>query len=359
MRGGRNVLLWGGCCLLAAALAITAGLAVAEERAPARDSAGALAAVLLPGLNGSRIAVVDLDGGGLVRTISLRSLVTDMAVDRTTGLVVCAQSGGVGTAADDAVSLIDLRSGRVRYVTLPWPDPTRVACLDGRAFLLHSVVEPAGLAVSAVDLTAASVVATGHAPDGPGAWTAFAESLWSLALTSGPAPFELVRADPGTFATSLSVPGGIAPMGIAETSGTLVVVGREPGTGGPGQAALVGLLDAPTGGLRISRPLAGLPHGSSVVAVAGGRLIVGDWTGDEPETRALQALELRTLRPVGTIAVDGVPCALGSWEGRLLVVDREGGRLLQVDPGSGKVLTVTDLGARDLVYSRVVVLPGR
>lgn len=356
MRRSEGLLLWGGACVLVAALAITVRFATAEERPPGPVH-GAVAAVLLPRLSGSAIAVIDLESGKLVRTIGLRSLVTDIAADGSTGLVVGAQSGGVGAAADDAASLIDPRSGKVRYVTLPWPDPARVSCLGGRAFLLHSVVDPLGLTVSVVDLPTASVIATGHAPDGPGVWTAGAGSLWSLAITSGPAPFQLMRTDPDTLVSSVHAIGGIAPMGLAEASGTLLVLGQEEGTGGPWRSALVGLLDAPTGRVRVSRPLTALAHGPSLATVAGGRVVVGDWDGEEPETRLLQSLDVTTLRAAGTIAIDGVPCALGSWEGRLLVVDREGGRLLQVDPGSGRVITVTELGARDLIYSRIAVLP--
>jgi hypothetical protein len=88
----------------------------------------------------------------------------------------------------------------------------------------------------------------------------------------------------------------------------------------------------------------------------GERLVVGDWSGDEPEGRLLHLLDASTLRDLGALPVEGIPCALAAWEDRLLVVDRERGRLLVIDPASGRTLSAIELGQEDLVFSDVVVV---
>jgi len=359
VRANRTALLWVGVCLLVAAMAVTATFAAAAHPAVGTSTSarrsGPTAVVLMPHLEGSVLAVVDLESGRLLRHVRLRSLVTDIAVDGRSGLVVGAQSGGVGAAADDAVSLTDPHTGSVRYVDLPWPDPARVTCAGGRAYVLHSVVEAPGLAVSVVDPVTASVVATGHAPDGPGAWAATAGSVWSLAVTGGPDPFALMRLDPGDLTARVEGRAGIAPNALVPYGDALLVLGRERGTSGPGGSVRVGLIGE-TGALRVSGPLAGLTHLPSIATVADGRVVVGDWAGEAPWSRPPWTLDEETLRSSGALPVDGAPCALGSWADRLLVVDRAGGRLLQMDPRSGRTLAVTELGVRDLVYSRVVVV---
>ncbi|HEY5505899.1 MAG TPA: hypothetical protein VIK83_00240, partial [Coriobacteriia bacterium] len=166
-------------CLGAAALAVTAlrspGVAAGE---PSR-----LAAVLVPGSGRSELVVVDLDRARITRRIPLRSLVTDIDIDPVHGTVVAAQTGGIGTAADDAVSFSDARSGEVTYLTLPRIDPSQVRCVAGRAVVLHSVVDGAGYVLSSIDLASQSVVATGHAPDGPGLWAAAGGMLWTSVPT--------------------------------------------------------------------------------------------------------------------------------------------------------------------------------
>lgn len=331
---------------LVCALAATAWVAV-RGGSPSRSD-GPLAAVLVPGLAGSRLVVVDLASSRVLRSIHLRSLVTDIAADPGTGLVVGAQSGGVGDQADDALSLSDPRTGSVRYVGLPTPDPARVAIVGGRAVVLHSVAVPQGLCVSVVGLSSASVVATGHVPDGPGVWTATRNAVWTTALARGDGPARLLRVDPQTLAASFV--STAAPVAVEGAGDQLVGLGSD-------KAGPLTLLD-PVGGATVATAASSLPSGPRIAAECGSRLVVGDWNGEEPESRFLESFDAVTLGQRRRLAVDGVPCAIAGWSDRVLVIDRVGGRLLQMDARTGKLLAAADLGERDLIFSDIAVVPG-
>jgi hypothetical protein len=351
MQRSRRLLLCGGAALL---LAIICAALVAGGVPSAKRSAGSLAVVLLPDLAGSRLAVVDPASRAVVRTVRLRSLVTDMDVDRESGIVVAAQSGGVGDQADDAVSLLQPRTGAVRYVRLPWRDPVQVECIGGRAYVLHSIVETAGLAVSVVDVGSGSVVATGHAPDGPGVWTMANGRLWTVSL-SGDGGLSLARLDPRTLqATTVPTP-ELLPCGVAETSAGVAVLGAAAGGRAAGVARV--LLLSGTGAPATGLAVPGLQGPARIAAAVVGRLVMGDWSGETPESRRLAVADTNDLSRSVTIPVDGVPCAIAGLDGRVLVVDRMGGRLLRIDPVNGATESSVDLGERDLIYSQVVVVP--
>jgi hypothetical protein len=355
MRRARSLLLLGGIAALLAALAGVAWVALSRT-AGAPVSSGPLAVVLLPDLSGSRLVIVDLTRHSIVRRVRLRSLVTDIDADLDTGLVVGAQSGGVGDQADDAVSLVDPRSGQVRYVRLPWRDPALVECVAGRAFVLHSLVQTQGLACSVVDIASGSVVATGHAPDGPGVWTAAAGHVWTVGLGASGTP-SLVGIDPATLATDVVPAIGMTPFAVEEANDTVAVLGSDATDPSSAQSKVM-LLDARSS-IVASATVPGLRHAARIATVAGRWLVVGDWSGEEPETRCLEVFDRDTLALKGSIDVDGVPCALAASGGRLLAVDRVGGRLLDIDPATGVVMGVVDLGARDLIYSEIAVIPTR
>jgi hypothetical protein len=339
----------------ALAVAMTAVVCVASVQRPARsvDGSARLAAVLVPGLRGSEIVIVDTDGGRVSRRIGLRSLVTDIDADPVKGTIVAAQTGGIGSAADDAVSFSDPRTGEVRYVTLPRIDPSQVRCIAGRAIVLHSVVESSGYVVSVVDLASESVVATGHAPDGPGLWGAAGGSVWTSVPTAGAARFALARLDPVTLRAS-RVPGiGFSPAGVASVGDGVAVFGTGVGSAGTSTVAVV---DAKSGAVTATATVPGLAHGAQSGVSVGDALVVGDWNGELPETPSLAVLDARTLGFRRSLIVGGAPCALVACGDDLLVVDRVGGTLRRIDPVSGALRWSVDLGARDMVCSRVLVL---
>jgi hypothetical protein len=300
-------LLIGGIAALACALAATVVAAVSRARPDTRPSGGGSgrAVVLVPGMERSELVVVDLALGRVTRRISLRSLVTDIDADPVSGMVVGAQTGGVGTAADDALSLVDPRTGDVRYVKLPDIDPSQVECLGGSALLLHSVVDPTGYRVSSVDIASAHAAAAGHAPDGPGLWAAAGGSLWTAVPSDGPGGYALARLDPGTLAASPVAGVGFAPAGVLPLGDAVAVLGMPAGgEAGEGRIALV-----TTDGASViaTASVPGLPHGAQAAAAVGDSLVVGDWNGDPPESGALAVLDIRTLRLRRMLPVGGRP----------------------------------------------------
>jgi hypothetical protein len=344
---------------IAALLCVLASIIAATVPAGSADPSGgsALAVVLIPGMQRSELVVVDLDKARVVRRIALRSLVTDIDADAERGTVIGAQTGGLGVDADDAISVADPRTGEVRYVTLPRTDPSQVECVAGRAVVLHSWVDGSGFVVSAVHLASGSVVATGYAPDGTGMWAAAGGRLWTAAVTQGPQRFALVSLDPTTLAVT-SVDGlGITPSAVVDAGDGVAVLGSAPGdVSGTGRVLL---LDPDRATVVASSTVSGLSHGPQAAAMAGEFLVIGDWVGEAPESDALAVLDGRTLQAMAQLRVGSAPCALAGYGDRLLVVDRLEGVLRSVDPATGEVEWTVDLGARNLLCSKVAVLgPG-
>jgi hypothetical protein len=321
--------------------------------APALSS-GPLAVVLLPDTSGSTLVVVDLLAGTVARRVGLRSTVTDIAVDASSGLVVAAQAGGFGADADRAASLTDARSGAVRYVELPYVDPGDVACVGGQAFVQHAIVDTSGTVFSVVDIAAARVVAIGHVPGPPGLWTSAAGAVWATGEDAVGEP-SLRRIDSRTAAVSAFALGGPSPTGLGETHGRPLVLAAND-SGAPVATGRLAVIDPADGSRVASATVTGLAQSPRIAVQVGERLVVGDWSGDEPEGRLLRVLDASTLRDLGALPVEGIPCALAAWEDRLLVVDRERGRLLVIDPASGRTLAAIGLGQEDFVFSDVVVV---
>lgn len=352
VRRYRRWLLLGTMAALICALAVVVGVGFPAGTA-ASLADHAFAVVLVPGAGRSELVVVDLDSVRVVRRVALRSLVTDIDADAVNRRVVGAQTGGVGDAADDSVSIVDPVTGAVCYVTLPRNDPSQVECLDGRAMVLHSWVDASGFVVSSVDVASAVATATGHAPDGTGLWAAAGGSLWTSVLSNDHGPGSLVRLDPMTLSPTSVDCGGIDPAAVIAAGDRVAVLGSLRGTSdGVGQ---VTLLDPQRGTVSATGTVPGLPHGPQAAAVAGAMLIVGDWIGEAPESDVLSVLDLRTLEPLVRIHVGSAPCALGGYQDQVLVVDRVDGVLRDVDPRTGSVKWAVDLGVRDLVCSKVLV----
>ena len=354
MRVRKMVLLVGGGGLLFGALAAAVLVACrAPAATPTAAAGGPIAVVLVPRLDGSELVSVDVGTGRVAGRLRLRSLATDMDADTSAGVVVAAQTGGIAGSADDAISIIDPRSGSVRYLTLPRIDPSQLKVIGTRAIVLHAVVDRAGFLVSSVDLRSGAAT-TGHAPDGTGLWCLASGWLWTSVPTGGPVPFALVRVDPATLATRPGPDVGFNPAGVVTSGDDVLVMGAAPNGAMPARLALLGP-DAAT--IETASAVSGLAHGAQIAATVGNTIVVGDWCGELPETSSLAVVDRSTLRRIGTLAIGGAPCAIAAWGRWLLVVDRLNGELVKIDPRDGVVSWKTKLGASDLVSSKIVVLP--
>ena len=253
-----------------------------------------------------------------------------------------------------------MRTGAVRYVDLPTMDPGDVACVDGRAFLLHSTVEASGTVFSVVDVASSRVVGSGHLPGPPGLWSSAASAVWATGDGAAGQP-SLRRIDPRSLAVSAFALGRSAPTGLAVANGRPLVLGADGTAEAVGQDAhgVAAAIDPAGGSVIATGAVVGLARSPMRATQVGERLVLGDWNGDEPEGRVLRVLDAATLHDIGPLRIDGIACALATWGGRLVVVDRERGRLLVVDATSGRTESAIDLGERDLVFSDVVVVQGR
>lgn len=318
------------------------------------SSHGLQAVVLAATAKETRLVVVDLGTFAVSRSVRLRSLVTDIDFEPESGLVVAAQTGGIGERADRAVSVTDPDTGVTDYVPLDVPDPTSVVCLDGRAYALHSVVTPEGLVCSVVDVAARRLSSTGRAPDGPGVWAGAHGDLWSARTTSDGS--RAVRLQVPSLDVEQEVPSRrIEVSGIAASSSGTVLLGSAPGRADVATAILI----APDGSVAATTAIPSLRYPARIAVEVSGTLVVGDWSGEMPEPSRLALLDATTLRSLGAIGVDGVPCAIAADSGRLLVVERTRGRLLELDAGTGAVKRSVALGARDLLVSEILVTGGK
>lgn len=342
-----------GLVIAAAAVAVMAGCTRGRVTHPVSSSARSapLAVVLDARRGASSLVVVDLVGGRVVRRIRLRSFVTDIALDASRGIVAAAQSGGIAEKADDAISLTDPRTGAVRYTTLAYRDPVSVVCIGGKAFVLHALVDTRGLGLSVVDVASARLAGSGHAPDGPGLWTSACGGVWTTVMRST-GEWPLVRIDPATLVASATAVAGFRAYGAVETTGSVLMLGTAADST---CGALIVRLTS-SGRIESSGTVPGMPRPATMAAVAGSRLVVGDWNGEPAEDGVLAVIDAATLRRERSLTGLGVPCALASWRDRVLAVDRIAGRLIVADPATGRVDAKIDLGVRNMVFSDVVVL---
>lgn len=334
----------------ASVICSTAGCRPAAVGPPSTSGGGGdLAAVLVTDGSGSRVVVVDLERMRVTRRIGLRSAALDMAVDESSGLLVTAQSGGLGTDADDAAGLVDPRSGDVTYVDLERPNPMGVACTGGSAYLLHGWEASGTLFVSVVDPRARAVARAGEVPRGPGMWAAAAGSLWTF-RADGAGPGELLRVDPLTLR---STPVDCAALTVFDVFASGDRLYALTGNGKGGRVDVLGMRGDGPGGT----PVPGLPFGPRQAVAVGGTTAVIDWCGEEPETRAFGLVDTVTGTS-SVVPVDGVPCAVAGWGRRVLLVDRVAGRLTLHDAAGGRSLGSVDLGVEDLVVADIEVVTG-
>ena len=186
-------------------------------------------------------------------------------------------------------------------------------------------------------------------------WASASGAVWTVAGLEGPASERLLRVDPSDISTADAGPAGAALNGLIELDGSRLLL-RGSDTGDPSSRVDTVGPHSDRSSTTSGAPI-GLRHGVREAVAIGRALVLADWSGSSPEGRSLAVMDRRTLEASGSIAVDGVPCAIAATGRWLLAVDRSGGRLLVVDPETRMTVGSVHLGVRDLAYSQVVVVP--
>jgi hypothetical protein len=314
-----------------------------------------------------RLVTVDLAATRIVSDVRLRSFVTDLSLDASTGVAVTAQGGGVGPEADDVVGVYDVRQGGpVTYVELGCPNPGFLTALGGHAYVEHGMYREGGMVMTVVDLERRSVESTGLVPPSPVSMFGTQDGrLWTLAL-------DMETSDPATdaFGRSLVTLAGLetqtlAPRYAGAPLSANQVVGAGTGRlyllegsvrGAPGAVAEV---DTANAAVVRRTQLPDLAHGAQRGATAGRWLAVTEWDGLDlaDEGTMVAWIDRATMRVGGALEVAGGPCAIAGWGDRILVIERATSRLLVIDPVLSRVTASLDLGGPAPIIADIEVLP--
>lgn len=339
------------------------------ERTPdiALDDGGhALAAVIVPerGDRG-RLVLVDLEARRVVRTVSLRSTPGAVAVDASSGMVVTAQCGGLGSEADDVAGIVDPRSGRVRYVPLGCPNPSDVAAAGARMLVLHGWTDagrPGTMHVSVLDVARARVERSGAVPQTASMWDAAGGRVWS----AGPAADDATGSAPwplnSTDARGLrSQPVGDFGRDVAAVldAGEDAYLLRVTPSASEATSGRVSEFDPASGAVGRTADLSGLRRGPGQGAVVGGYLAVAESVQPSRPSGTVAIVDRRDLSTSAVVRIGGQPMGVAGWGTTFVVVDGDAGRLVLIDPRRGRAVASIPLGARDLAWSGVAVVPAR
>jgi hypothetical protein len=316
-------------------------------------------------------SLVDLEKGVVVRTDHVRSFVTEVTADASSGVFVTAQAGGVGTDCDTALGVVDARRGGVRYITLEMPNPCEVDMLpDGRVLAGHGLMDDKGWVKTVVDVSGKRPAEIKWVPDGSQAFSVAAGSLWGLGQLErghtgeGPLDSVLMKLDPSTIGvvSSWDVPrDSVAVLPDGESTSTILLLtsGRPP-TKSIGDGVLA-RLDASTGRVIKQASIEGLRvYAGSAVAV-GSSIVVedGELGGKKPDGQLIvfdrESLTERRRIKMGQ-PVDAM--SMAAWGDTVLVLGMRTGELLFVDPTTGRVeRRVSIPGAGDNRFACVAVIP--
>jgi DNA-binding beta-propeller fold protein YncE len=319
-----------------------------------------LAAVLVPGANRrASVVVVDLDTLRVVRRVRLRSTASEIALDATSGLIVTAQCGGVGSGADDAAGIVNPRTGAVSYVHLERPNPDSVVAMGGRAYVMHGWTD-AGHAgtffLSVVDPVSGTLERSGLVPETSSLWRGGAGRLWTTGRADSGDDWRLITVSPADLSTAVVGDDGKSIISVIDGGASLYLLSTRLPTEETTSGRVIEL-DPTTLEVRRTADLSGLRYGAIRGAVTPKRMAVIDDIGEERPSRAITLVDRSDLGVVRTVKVPGIPAAVAAWGERFVLVDREGGKLLVLDAGSGRVTGIVDLGETDLVWTDVEVLP--
>lgn len=348
------------CIALLAALACGGCRSEASHAKASED--GPVAVVLVHTKSGSELDVVDLSTMRLARRVKLRSLCLEIAADARTRTVVTAQCGGPDRSADDAAGIYRIGERKVRYVELGIPNPLDVATAGGVALLVHGFERSGRLVTTRMDVATQHVL--GHGSLGPGA---LAPLAWrdgfivpEIDVASDPLACSLVAMDRDGRASALGSLDArraalVAPeAGAAGPPRLILSRASEPGSDASWSLARLG-----ASGIESEAPISALRYGVADACMWGELLAVADADGvdmsDPGDTLWVfdpgtgeQKLALRIA--------GGMPAAVASWQGRLLVADGVSGDLLEY-ASDGRLRSRLKLGGAPVGSAALVVVP--
>lgn len=299
------------------------------------------------------VVLVDLEHGEVIDTVRMRSWTADICAEEEQGVFVTAQSGGVGSDADDAVGIIGVRKDRdVRYVTLPYPNPLGVeSAARGRVLVDHGWMQRDGMSACIVDTGRAQVVRRGHIPDNNGAVVAAGGFGWSPGVDVKTDRPSLRRVDLGTLESAEATgDGGMAFVECETPEGMAGWIRTEAGE------TLLARFDARTGSV-IATGNTSFEGGPGDLTYCDGLLVATDFSGeriDAPVGRLL-VFDAVSLRYVRAILLDGA-CDVASWRQRVVAADFRHGTLNIVDPVLGTVERRVRLPRMAALPLRIAVL---
>lgn len=306
-----------------------------------------------------RLLAVNLDTGGIVHEVRLRSMAGFFAIDPVTGIAVTPQMGGAGSDADHVAGLWDVRrGGPVRYVDLKVPNPDGVAIDHGQAYVIHGWIEKEGAYTDVVDIASGSVVRTGHVPDGIGRlWTA-GGGMWTTAF--GPNPTEspddtqavLLAVDPATFKTRRVFQHAKWINAVLSGEGQLYAVGQ----GAP--SARIVAFDPGSGRWLRDVRVPGFASGLSAACRVGRLIALADGGDLDPGavSGTVTLVDAVSLKVVRRIVVPGGVGSIAASGEKLVVVRCDGSTLRVYDPATGRSEREVRLGPGEAVVVYVQVL---
>lgn len=340
------------------------------QSAPPASSALATGPVAIVVTQDKRASLVDLEKGVVVRTDSVRSLVTDVAADTSSGVFVTAQSGGVGTDSDNALGVVDARRGGVRYITLQVPNPGEVDMLpDGRVLAGHGWLGDKGFAKTVVDVSGKRPPETKWVLDGSRAFSVATGSLWGLGQVERGRTDDdildsvLMKLDPSTIGvvSSWDVPRdsvAVLPDGDS-TSTILLLTSGDSSAAIPGGGAALARLDSLTGAVVARAPIVRLREMAGSAVAVGSWIVVNDSLPGELETgEQLIVIDRESLTERRRIRVGQPVDTMVAWGDTLVALGACTGELLFVDPSTGRVeRRVSIPGAGDYKFACMAVMP--
>lgn len=322
-----------------------------------------VAVVMMPQGPKSELVVVDLERFRVVKRIGLRSLSISLDGDPVSRTVVTAQAGQPHDH-DSACGIVDLSTGRVTYVDTKLLNPSDVAVVDGKAYIVHGLQENGRLLTSVVDIANRKLVGRGGVSDRAG----------EIAAALG-APLVPVSARSATEAWT-AARGGLQRLDakgkahwiarlpfrsvtvLGERGDRIVVVGSIERPGKVDWA--ITTVDPVTGAADDIVPLSHVTKGIVRGSVGAGEIYLCDENGLDPADpgKSVIVLDAQTLAEKRRFEVPGSPADADPWDGKVVVSDGITGELLLYERGGSTPIKRVKIAKRPLMAADTIIFSG-